>query len=276
MSRQNYPFKPPEDLILLIDGDALAWSTAASIESSKHLAIDVINKLHMHWLDIIFRCKSSRYHLYLSGKDNFRYKRAVTIPYKGNRKDVVKPESLSEVRYLLEANYGAVVIDGYEADDALATMQRIYKDKSMIVTPDKDLRQVQGHFFNNHYSKNNYTYVTEKEAIYNLYKQVLKGDMTDNIPGIKGVGDKTVEALVNAYLEYTKNTDSLSDISLRDICCAFYGTMFPSKNPKDITGAIEAIKLFHEMFDLVYMHNVPLNEKITKLNVLNENYLYEQ
>jgi 5'-3' exonuclease len=159
-------------------------------------------------------------------------------------------------------------------------MQRYYGDLSMIVSPDKDLRQVPGHHFDNHYTKNNYIYVDQDQATLNLYEQVLKGDMTDNIPGISGVGKQTVINLIRNFKEYCdiyKNTYKLENkLSIRDICCIFYGTMYPAKNPKDIKASIEALTHFHETYDLVYLHDVPLNENILKLNILNDSFIYEQ
>lgn len=167
-------------------------------------------------------------------------------------------------------------MNGYEADDALATLQRYYKDDSMIVSPDKDLKQVPGHYFNNNWNYNSYEYITEEQAEENLYKQVIKGDMsTDNIQGIRGVGDKTVEKLFKEYKDYKQEYCQYSNISFRDYTIAFYASKFKSDNPKETQATLDAIKLFHEMFDLIYLTNIPLNEEILKINRLNKYCLYE-
>lgn len=239
--------------------------------------MDLEQYLHTFWLDTILRLKSYRYQLFLTGKNNFRYGRSITNEYKGNRKLVEKPEYLNTIRDIMIKNYKAVVINGYEADDALATLQRYYRDDSMIVSPDKDLKQVPGHYFNNNWNYNSYEYITREQAEENLYKQVIKGDMsTDNIQGIKGVGDKTVDKLFNEYKEYVKEYCQYSYISFRDYCIAFYATKFKSDNPKETIATLEAIKLFHEMFDLIYLTDIPLNDELLKINRLNKYCIHEE
>ena len=44
-------------------------------------------------------------------------------------------------------------------------------------------------------------YVKEEEAIKNFYKQLLTGDRTDNIPGIKGIGDKKADKILDGLEE---------------------------------------------------------------------------
>ena len=56
--------------------------------------------------------------LYLTGGGNFRFDIATVKPYKGNRKQE-KPFYLPSVRKYLETKWGAVVVEGMEADDAL-------------------------------------------------------------------------------------------------------------------------------------------------------------
>ena len=57
--------------------------------------------------------------IFLSGQTNFRYDIATIQPYKGNRTDR-KPYWYNEIREYLINNRGAEVVQGIEADDALA------------------------------------------------------------------------------------------------------------------------------------------------------------
>lgn len=119
--------------------------------------------------------------IYLSGEDNFRNQIAVTLPYKGNRK-APKPVHYQAIKDHL-ISLGAVVEHGKEADDSCAMHQC---NDTIICSIDKDLLQVPGKHYN--YKTKELVEVTEHEALLNLYTQVLTGDMTDNIPGIKGIG----------------------------------------------------------------------------------------
>ena len=137
---------------------------------------------------------TQEYELYLTGKDNFRDKVAVTAPYKGNRK-ADKPFWYKEMRqYMVEA-WDAKVVDGMEADDALGIAQcRDETEETVICSIDKDLLMIPGRHYN--WKKKESQVIDEEQGDYNLCMQMLTGDSTDNIIGIKGIGPKTAEKLL--------------------------------------------------------------------------------
>jgi hypothetical protein len=130
---------------------------------------------------------------YLSGKNNFREAIATIRPYKGNRDRNKKPIHYNSIREYLIKYYGAIVVDGIEADDALA-IAHLKEEQSIICTIDKDLDQIPGWHYN-FVTKIKYI-VTEQEAIENFYKQLLKGDVVDNIVGVPGIGDAKATKLI--------------------------------------------------------------------------------
>jgi hypothetical protein len=58
---------------------------------------------------------------FLSGDNNFRY--TIFPEYKKNRKDMVRPRHLTDLKDYLQKKYNAVVSDGCEADDLLGIEQ---------------------------------------------------------------------------------------------------------------------------------------------------------
>jgi len=72
----------------------------------------------------------------------------------------------------------------------------------VICTIDKDLDNIRGWHYN--FQRNDLYYLSEKETIKHFYKQLLTGDRTDNIPGLKGIGDKRAEKIL-ADLEDEKD-----------------------------------------------------------------------
>lgn len=150
------------------------------------------------------------YQAFITGPGNYREKIATIQPYKGNRKDVPKPKYLPDCREYLQYAWGAVVVEGREADDALGCIQYAAKDKSTcIVTIDKDLDGIPGWHYN--YIKDKHYYVTLEQADFFFYKQVLTGDRTDHIRGIEGIGDKKAEKI----LAGCKTPDELYKACLR-------------------------------------------------------------
>lgn len=125
----------------------------------------------------------------LSGKENFRNDIATIKPYKGNRPDR-KPQHFGAITEWLLAN-GALVSDGIEADDLLAINQT---EDSVICSVDKDLLQVPGWHYN--FVNDEFIFIDEVQAVYNLCVQIMAGDSTDNIQGIPKMGVKKAEKVL--------------------------------------------------------------------------------
>lgn len=102
---------------------------------------------------------------------------------------------------------------GYEADDIIGTAVRLAEKKGMIsyaVTPDKDYMQLvsdktiiakpgrgsdEVSFFDVKKVKENYGFEPKQMIDY----LALVGDSSDNIPGVKGVGEKTALPLIQQF-----------------------------------------------------------------------------
>ena len=140
--------------------------------------------------NIMDKTGASSYRGFLTGKGNYREDIDSRCPYKGQRSPD-KPTHFYAARDYLITQYGAETIDGAEADDAMGWNQT---DNTIILTLDKDLDQIKGKHFN--WTKDKLYEVTQDEADRFLYHQILTGDNVDNIKGIKGVGPKTAEKLL--------------------------------------------------------------------------------
>lgn len=92
----------------------------------------------------------------LGGSGNFRLALPTPEIYKGNREDTIRPVLLSETREYVQRKYGAVVIDGIEADDYLTMKQyegwlhykKTGKFNYIVASFDKDQVQCPGLIFN--------------------------------------------------------------------------------------------------------------------------------
>jgi|18_taG_2_1085343.scaffolds.fasta_scaffold01344_12 hypothetical protein len=154
-----------------------------------------------------FAIEHDSYEMFIGGKGNFRYD--YYPEYKNNRDGDDKPVHLEQMKKHLQAQYGAVRINDEEADDVVSYKQCMAeKDSTCIVTIDKDLNNTAGWHYN--WVKGDMFYVTEKEADLNFARQLLSGDATDGIPGLKGVAAKTAIKLLPEYrddwLEFVKHT----------------------------------------------------------------------
>lgn len=186
-------------LIPLIDADILVYRLGFAADArakktwpetfmQRDYKNDVFNLIDVTVDRIInnnFSAASESY-LYLTGKHNFRDAIATLRPYKGNRKLTPKPKYYKDIRDYMVGIYGAQVIDGMEADDALGIAQCEDPDNTSIVSIDKDLDMIPGNHHN--FVKDTAYYVTKDQGYINFFRQLLQGDSTDNIPGIPGLG----------------------------------------------------------------------------------------
>ena len=186
---------------------------------------------------------------YLSDSDsNFRNNLATILPYKGNRSGNAKPAKHQMLRdYLMDAYPEKVeMIYGMEADDALSIKQMErwkeisycldndlifpsvdeFSDITIICTIDKDLDMVPGWHYcwsKGQSPEKEPWFQTEIGGLRFFYKQLLTGDMTDNIRGLYGVGKKSAlltklddmdteeEMFLHVHEEYKKRFGNYAD-----------------------------------------------------------------
>ena len=139
------------------------------------------------------------YRLFLTGKGNFREQVATMQPYKGNRDPTHKPKYYTEIKQYMIDRWNAEVIEGMEADDAMGIAQWAARDKSTVICSiDKDLLMIPGWHYN--IRDKEQKFVTLAEANRMFFWQMLVGDSTDNIPGIKGMGAVRSSKLLDPML----------------------------------------------------------------------------
>ena len=180
----------------LIDQDLLCYRCAASAENDDlGIAIYRIDEL----LDnILTKTEVTSYRAFLTGPNNFR--KQIYPEYKANRTQP-KPRHLEDLRvYSLDKLNAELAPANLEADDALAINQT---EETIICSLDKDLLQVPGKHFSWEISgkgwnrPDTFTNQTELEGLRLFYKQCIKGDPSDNVKGIVGVGAKGADKLLD-------------------------------------------------------------------------------
>ena len=144
--------------------------------------------------EVLEATKCSRYTILLNGENNFRYELATLLPYKGNRTAEGKPKLLEEIKKFVTDNYEVESVDHLESDDLLSAKQDTVDGTTIIVCQDKDLNMCPGWRY--HTGKKKLEYITEEAGRLAFYSQLLSGDPVDNIPGLYGVGPKTIEKLL--------------------------------------------------------------------------------
>ncbi|CAA9502675.1 MAG: DNA polymerase I [uncultured Solirubrobacterales bacterium] len=157
-------------------------------------------------------------------------RKEVYADYKAQRSS--KPDLLREqwphLAPLVEAfGYRNIKVEGYEADDVIATLARRAREEGIdvtIVTGDRDALQLvepgvsvmatsRGITDTKTYERETVIerYGIPPELIPDFYG--LKGDTSDNIPGVPGIGDKTAAQLLQRFGDLETVLASVDEIS---------------------------------------------------------------
>lgn len=119
--------------------------------------------------------------LYFSDTKNFR--KLIDPEYKGKRTKR-KPVGYRRLLDWCKENYRTVRYPNIEADDALGMECHLDPSNFVLVSPDKDMKQVACRLFNGEEEFN----VTPEEADYWFWTQCLTGDPVDGYKGVPGIG----------------------------------------------------------------------------------------
>lgn len=171
---------------VLIDADPLAYRAVFSADGDTiGGVVDKVDSLFKNIFESVQEKFGNNfiYKAYLTGSGNFRH--TVAKNYKANRSGE-KPVLLGFARdYILE-NYQTEVTEGEEADDAIAIAATTHYPNSVVVSLDKDFRQVPCLLFNP--NRDTWEQIDEWSGLQFFYEQLLVGDRVDNIQGVWKVG----------------------------------------------------------------------------------------
>ena len=133
--------------------------------------------------------------------------------YKGNRKPM--PDELRPQIPLLKETLNIMGVktyekEGFEADDIIGTLAKKSKLKTYIYTGDRDAFQLvddnitvcytkRGITETDDYTGENFKDKTGLTPIQIIDLKALMGDASDNIPGVKGIGEKTALSLLQQF-----------------------------------------------------------------------------
>lgn len=213
---------------LMADGDISRYELGAVCQSKEvHFGTEVV-KPHSEAKcrevvdrfvnNLVERTDSDNFEIFLSAGSNYRNEIAVTHPYKGQRSSP-KPHHWRTIGEILIADYGAYLVHGAEADDALSIFARQNPEETLIASRDKDLRIVPCYHYSwrcgesqpevpihkvetlgtigsKAYPSGGYKLIGNGLKFF--YGQVLAGDNIDNYKGCPGVGPQKAASVLAA------------------------------------------------------------------------------
>ena len=188
--------------MLLIDTDFLAYKAAQACEEGIDFGEDVIvaQSNFSQVLKIFERelkkvttaMMEDEFILYFSSHRNFR--KEIFDGFKGHR-NRRKPLGYKRLVNHCIKNYRTVTRDRLEADDSLGMDATKYPEEdTIIVSPDKDMRQIPGVLWN---MTDDVEEITKEDGDRWHLMQSLAGDPTDGYPGCPGIGLKRAADLLD-------------------------------------------------------------------------------
>jgi DNA polymerase-1 len=220
--------------ILLIDGNSLTYRAFYALPTDMSTASGQVTNAVFGFTSMLLNLLrdhgSARVAVTFDRPEpTFRHEKVAE--YKANRQsapDILR-QQMGLVRQVVEA-FGIPIVEvsGFEADDVLATLATEGRDKGLdviVVTGDRDTYQlVEDPHIKVLYNRRGVSdYVLYDEAgiqdrtgvpptSYVQYA-ALRGDPSDNLPGVAGVGEKTAAKLVTAYGDVEGILENLADQS---------------------------------------------------------------
>lgn len=154
--------------------------------------------------------------------------------YKAQRQEIPSdmPWQIDKVKEIVIAfNIPMIELDGFEADDIIGTLVKQAEKENVLsymVTPDKDYMQLvsEKSFMykpgRNSYGSSSDVEIVDIEGVIKKFgvtpdKVVevlgLMGDTSDNIPGVKGVGEKTAALLIQEFGSIKNLYDNIDKVT---------------------------------------------------------------
>jgi len=239
--------------LVLIDGHALAFRQYYALErtnmkNSENQPTWAVYGFFKAIFDLLARIKPDFIAVTFDvGRQTFRVEKYEE--YKANREampDTLRSQIGTIVEGLNAFDIPIYTKEGYEADDVIGTISRIASESgnnTLILTGDQDSFQLidkegtvkvlipsKGELVEYDWDR-----VYEKLGVYPNqvvdYKG-LRGDTSDNIPGIRGIGEKTAQKLLSRYTnleELLADCQNIPENAIREKICAQKDTAILSK-----------------------------------------------
>ena len=202
-------------MIVLFDADSLVYSSCCNVETIE----EAIGKFDEVFMSIANRLEDNydvkEYIFFNNSRGNFR--KVLDKNYKANRLNVELPPLLNEMHELVTVLYDSKKAYGMETDDIVAKYwyklsNEFGRDNVLIISIDKDYKQLPALIYNYHYKHRCIYDISEKQALYNFYEQMIIGDGADNVNYCKGYGKVYASKIFNdckTHYQFTKKTYEL-------------------------------------------------------------------
>ncbi len=261
---------PPRNPLILLDGMSLAFRAYFALPPDLKTRSGVVTNAVHGFTSMVVNLVRDHRPIGLAVAFDLpgaTFRDDIVSEYKAGRAETPPnlPPQFDMIRTILESlAIPVVTAEGFEADDVLATLATEARDRKhpvIIVTGDRDSYQlVEDPFVRVLYNRrgvSDYTLYDEAgieartgvpPSLYPLLA-ALRGDPSDNLPGVPGVGEKTAAKLVNEYGDLDAIYEHLDALS--------------PKLRQNLADHLDQVRLNAEVIPLI--RDVPLDVHVDQL-----------
>jgi 5'-3' exonuclease len=231
--------------IVLIDADTLCYIGKEGDDEG-----EVLDKVDQALSNIITQSQATHYSVFIEPMKNNIFRKKIFSTYKAGRKKRPLPPFYTTIKSYITEDWNGYGINGYETDDVLISawrkLSKEYPFSDIILAVmDKDYKQYPITMFDTYYRRfGEVTTITDVEAQYNLFSQMITGDTTDDIKGVKGKGKVASEsALISSKNRFIST-------------CRVYKSVYGGRWQKEFIKNYTQVKLLDNLNCEFQLHDV--------------------
>jgi 5'-3' exonuclease len=200
-------------MLVLFDADSLLWSSCINVNDDLIEAQGKFDEVFMSIVNYIDETWPVEQVLVFAGSRG-NYRKKIDNTYKLNRKKKQLPKQLPNLQEYLNQQWQCKNACGMETDDLISIYwhklaKQYGRDNLIIVSLDKDYKQLPALIYNYHYKHKEIYDITPQQALNNFYTQMIVGDSADNVNFCKGYGKKYAQKIFancTTKYQYIKQT----------------------------------------------------------------------
>lgn len=191
--------------VVLLDFDSICYKAMEDLDTYKDRVDEIISQ-------IVEETSATHYKVFLEAPGSKSFRKLLNHKYKANRKGKPLPINFKDIKDYIIESYNPYLSYLEETDDSIISTLKYLNNEYpltevIIAANDKDYKTKELVYYDLYYGRfGEIVDISKKEANYNFWIQMLVGDSTDNVSGVRGIGKKGAERILKSSKNYFIST----------------------------------------------------------------------